>query len=106
MHKTKEIIISILSLIIWIWIWVFAYRHLEWWNFIESFYFSVITLATVWFWDLHPTNDMSRLFTAFYVLFGTLIVVSSIGIISSAIITSKEKEMLDKYKHIKNVKKK
>lgn len=46
------------------------YMIVEDWDAIEAFYFCVATLTTVGYGDLHPTNDLSRLFTAFYALFG------------------------------------
>ena len=47
-----------------------VFRWLEGWSVIDSAYFSVITLATVGFGDLHPTTDAAKIFTIFYVLFG------------------------------------
>jgi len=46
------------------------YMIVEGWDLIEAFYFSVATLTTVGYGDLHPTNDLSRIFTALYVLIG------------------------------------
>lgn len=46
------------------------YMVVEGWDVIEAFYFSVATLTTVGYGDLHPTTDFSRLFTALYALSG------------------------------------
>lgn len=43
-------------------------HHLEGWSRVSSFHFSVTTLATLGFGDLHPTHELSRLFLAFYVM--------------------------------------
>jgi voltage-gated potassium channel len=51
-----------------------AYHFLEGWSFIDSLYFSVVTLATVGFGDLHPTTDISRLFTVGYIMAGVGII--------------------------------
>lgn len=101
MNLNKKVLFSIFSLIIWLLIWVFLFSHLEQWNYIQSFYFSVVTLATVWYWDLSPTNDLSRLFISFYIIIWTWIVVSSIWIISSAIISKKEERLFKQYKEIR-----
>ncbi len=47
-----------------------VYHVLEGWSFIDSFYFSVVTLATVGYGDLHPTTDAAKLFTVAYILVG------------------------------------
>ncbi len=60
-----------------------SYEVLEGWSLIESLYFSVVTLATVGYGDLHPTNDVSRLFTAIYILVGVSLAVSSFTVIST-----------------------
>jgi len=47
-----------------------AYRLLEDWGWIDSFYFSVITLTTVGYGDLSPSTPASKLFTIVYVITG------------------------------------
>lgn len=56
-------------------------HHLEDWSWISSFYFSVTTLATVGFGDLHPTHELSRLFVAFYVIMGVTLALSAMTIV-------------------------
>ena len=59
-------------------VWVIAqillgtlvYAWLEGWSPIDALYFSVVTLATVGFGDLHPTTDPAKLFTVLYILVG------------------------------------
>jgi voltage-gated potassium channel len=52
------------------------YHNVEGWSWIDSFYFSVIALATVGFGDLAPKTDLGKLFTIFYVLAGIGILVA------------------------------
>ncbi len=47
------------------------YMWLEGWSPVEALYFSVVTLATVGFGDLHPTSAACKLFTVLYILFGS-----------------------------------
>lgn len=54
------------------------YMILEGWDIIEAFYFSVATLTTVGYGDLHPTSDVSRLFTAAYILTGIGFILSTV----------------------------
>jgi voltage-gated potassium channel len=59
-------------------VWVIAqillgtlvYGWLEGWSPVDALYFSVVTLATVGFGDLHPTTDPAKLFTVLYILVG------------------------------------
>ena len=47
-----------------------SYHYLEDWSWTDSFYFTVCTLTTIGYGDLHPTSDSSRLFTAVFALAG------------------------------------
>ncbi len=46
------------------------YHIIEKWSWLNSIYFSVITLTTVGYGDLFPTTDVSKIFTMFYVFIG------------------------------------
>jgi voltage-gated potassium channel len=52
------------------------YHNVESWGWLDAFYFTVITLATVGFGDLSPETDVGKLFTIFYVLAGIGILVA------------------------------
>ena len=54
------------------------YSRVEGWSLLDALYFSVITLATVGYGDLHPTTTLSKLFTIFYILVGAGIFVAFI----------------------------
>ncbi len=46
------------------------YHLVERWNWLDSIYFTVITLATVGYGDLTPRTDLGKTFTIFYVFIG------------------------------------
>ena len=94
-----QVSIAVTSILTLIGIGTICYRFLEDWTWIQSFYFSVTTLTTVGFGDLHPTSDGSRLFTAFYILVGVTIAIGSIGVIGSNYIHKREERILSKRKH-------
>ena len=47
-----------------------AYNYLEGWDTVTALNFSFVTISTVGYGYQSPTNDSSRIFTIFYLLFG------------------------------------
>ena len=54
------------------------YSTVEGWGILDSLYFSVITLATVGYGDLHPTTPLSKVFTMIYIVLGVGVFVAFI----------------------------
>ena len=52
------------------------YHHLEGWTYIDSLYFSVITLTTVGYGDFSPQTTEGKLFTIFYIFIGLGMILS------------------------------
>ena len=46
------------------------YWLVEKWSLLDSLYFTVVTLVTVGYGDLHPTTDLSKIFTMVFVVSG------------------------------------
>ncbi len=44
-----------------------VYHFLESWTWLDSFYFSFITLTTIGFGDFAPETDTGKLFTIIYI---------------------------------------
>ncbi len=57
-------------LISYLFLGTLGYRIIEGWNFIDSFYMSVITLTTVGFREVYPLSNNGKIFTSLYILFG------------------------------------
>lgn len=55
------------------------YHYLEGWTWIDSIYFSVITLTTVGYGDFSPQTNGGKLFTIFYIIIGIGIILSFIN---------------------------
>lgn len=48
----------------------YFYTHVEHWKLLDSFYFTVTTLATVGYGDLTPKTDIGKIFTIMYIMIG------------------------------------
>jgi hypothetical protein len=66
----KQIYFAVGLAIILLMTGTFYYNMAEGWPYVDAFYFSTMTLTTIGFGDLAPTNEASRIFTSFYALFG------------------------------------
>ena len=60
------------------------YRQVEGWSWVDSLYFSVITLTTIGYGDLSPTTPLSKLFTSAYAILGLTIFAAFLKIVSQA----------------------
>jgi hypothetical protein len=68
----------ILMSVIW-GIGVVFYHHVEGWSWIDSFYFCVVTAATVGYGDFSPQTTLGKLFTIAYIICSVGIFVSLVG---------------------------
>ena len=60
----------------------FFYSRVEGWSLVDSFYFCVVTLATVGYGDLAPETTAGKLFTSFYILFGLGILAAFVNLLA------------------------
>jgi voltage-gated potassium channel len=65
------------------------YWHFEDWTIIEALYFSVVTLTTVGYGDLHPTSPETQIFTIVYILLGIGVLVALVTSIAQQYIRQK-----------------
>ncbi|HEY6731292.1 MAG TPA: potassium channel family protein [Solirubrobacterales bacterium] len=68
------------------------YWRFENWTIIEALYFSVVTLTTVGYGDLHPTTDATQIFTIFYILTGIGVFVALLASIAQQYIAQKAEQ--------------
>lgn len=67
--KTRPFLIYILVNII---VGAAIFHWLEDWDWLDSFYFVIITLTTIGYGDFHPTTPVTKLFTIFYSINGVI----------------------------------
>lgn len=56
-----------------------VYHQLEGWGWVDSLYFSVITLTTIGYGDFSPATEAGKLFTIFYILVGLGLILNFIN---------------------------
>lgn len=69
--------------------WVF--HRVEGWSYLDSFYFSAISLATVGYGDFTPTTAAGKLLTVFYIFAGFGLLVALLTLFANALIQSVQK---------------
>ena len=74
MQLRKRAILSISLVLIVLITGTAGYHGIEGWPLFDSFYMTVITLATIGYQELHPLSQAGRTFTIFLVFFGVGVV--------------------------------
>jgi voltage-gated potassium channel len=95
-NTRNKLYLASTTLMAWIVVGTFVFYRLEDWTRIEAFYFSVVTITTVGYGDLAPTSDLSRLFTAVYILVGVSIGIATLGYIGSEILQNRERKYTER----------
>ena len=85
-----------ISVLIVLFIGTSFYTYFEGWRWLDSLYFSVITLTTIGYGDITPKTDVGKVFTIFYILIG-------VGIIFGFINAFYEHRVI-RYKEIRRLK--
>ena len=70
--STRPVFIYVAGMIV---VGAIVFHWLEGWNWVDSFYFVVITLTTIGYGDLSPTTQFSKLVTIFFAINGVAILV-------------------------------
>ncbi len=72
------VLIWIISLIT---LWSLSFHIVEWWSYLDSLYFTVITFATIWYWDITPVTDLWKIFAIFYAILWVPLFIWALSII-------------------------
>lgn len=80
------------------------YHYVEGWRWLDSLYFSVITLVTVGYGDFTPKTDPGKIFTMFYVFIGIGLLIGVFTRLADALLVV-HREQISKY-HSRRLRKK
>ncbi len=66
------------------------YRYVEGLSWVDSFYFTTVTLTTVGFGDIHPETTTGKIFTIVYLLIGVGVLVGFVTITARQFVEIRE----------------
>jgi voltage-gated potassium channel len=79
MNPVKDLKISLLILLALVSLGTLGYMSIERWRFLDAFYMTVITLATVGFEEVHHLSDAGRVFTILLLVVGVSVLGYTVG---------------------------
>ncbi len=79
----------------------FAYSYAEKWNYLDSVYFTVVTVTTIGYGDFAPQTNTGKIFTIFFSFFGIAMVFYFFSIIGKYVFKRTiERKMKEHHKTI------
>ncbi len=72
----------------------FFYHFAEGWGYIDSFYFTSITISTIGYGDLYPTTTTGKIFTSFFAFAGVSIAFYALAVIGADYFARREKHLI------------
>ena len=100
--KLKITLVVLLTIFI---IGTFGFHFIEGWSFVDSFYTTIITLATVGYGDFTPRTAEGKIFAVFVIIFGVGTMLYSFGLISETVIEVRLRRLLGRGKLEKTIEK-
>ena len=71
------------------------YKLMEGWSWVDSFYFTMVTLTTVGYGDLTPSSDVAKLFTVFLIVSGVGFILAFLNFLATMTVNRKTGRDLD-----------
>jgi voltage-gated potassium channel len=79
MNPVKDLKISLFILLVLVSLGTLGYMSIEHWRFLDAFYMTVITLATIGFQEMHELSDAGRVFTILLIVVGVSVLGYTVG---------------------------
>lgn len=86
----RKIINAFIIVILLLALGTFYFQKNEGWSYVDSFYFSTITLTTIGYGDLVPTQPHTKLFASFYAIFGIGVMLYLLGSVIGVYLVQQE----------------
>jgi voltage-gated potassium channel len=81
----------------------FVFNRIEGWSFLDSFYYSAVTAATVGFGDFVPKTPAGKLLTVLYMFCGIGLLVALLTRFADALIQSERENQERLHQHLSHV---
>ena len=98
-----KLVYPILVILVLLTIGTIYLHNNESWSYVDSFYFSTITLTTVGYGDLVPTKDSSKIFISIYAIFGISVMLYVLGSVVGRLVVEQEQLFLKLFSSINNL---
>lgn len=102
MHKGLYIPIALLILLLVT--GTLFYHNVEGWRYVDSLYFSAVTMTTIGYGDFSPETDIGKIFTIFFAFLGIGIAFYFFTMIGRYFFVRQKIETLEKQGRITNSK--
>ena len=87
--RVKSLLAFTIGMILWASVF---YHYVEGWSWLDSIYFSVVTISTVGFGDFSPETALGKIFTMVYIIVGLGVFVTAATTIADTILSQDDKK--------------
>lgn len=103
MSIQKKIILLSLALILTLLLGIFGYHLIEKYNYLDSFYMTLITITTVGFQEIEPLSPAGKILTSVIIVCGVTIFTYSIGTLLKLIVEGEVAKLIGKSRRVKMI---